>query len=82
MNYTFVLASIPIEVEFRAVKTLRLTVYPPDGRVMITAPAGTHRDAIGKFAASRIAWIEKHRGRFLSHSKLSPSLQNRSVVFI
>ena len=82
MNFTFELASIPIEVEFKTVKTLRLTVYPPDGRVSITAPTGTHRDAIGKFAASRIAWIEKHRERFLSHSRLSPSLQNKSTVYV
>jgi len=39
-TFTFVLADIPFEVEYRNVKTLRLTVYPPDGRVKISAPPG------------------------------------------
>jgi predicted metal-dependent hydrolase len=74
--------AIPIEVEFRNVKTMRLTVYPPDGRVKVISPIGTSREDIRKFAASKITWIRKHRERFLNHSKLTASLKNHSTVFV
>jgi len=76
------MADIPIEVEFKNVKTLRLTVYPPDGRVGIVAPIGTSREDIRKFAASKIDWINKQREKFLNHSKVTTSLKNHSTVFV
>ena len=85
--YTFELASIRVEVEYRNVKTLRLTVYPPDGRVKIAAPPGTTRESIGTFAASKIKWIEKHRKKFLNNrtgtkQDLTGSLRNHSTVYV
>jgi len=74
--------AIPIEVEFRNVKTMRLTVYPPDGRVKVIAPVGANREDIRKFAESKIAWIQKHREKFLNHSKLIVSLKNHSTLFV
>ena len=79
--------AIPIEVEFRNVKTLRLTVYPPDGRVKIISPVGTSREDIRKFAESKIDWIQKHREKFLNHSNLNQSkwnvpLKNHSTLFV
>ena len=82
MTYAFELASIPFEVEYRNVKTLRLTVYPPDGRVRIAAPPGTTPEFIRNFAVSKIKWIEKHRERFLNHSKLTSTLRNHSTVYV
>ncbi|MCL2318525.1 MAG: M48 family metallopeptidase [Treponema sp.] len=92
MTYTFEMAAIPFEVEYRPVKAMRLTVYPPDarstevhrtgGRVRIAAPPGTAPDMIKKFAASKIKWIEKHRARFLSQSKLTSPLRNNSTVYV
>jgi len=74
--------AIPIEVEFRNVKTIRLTVYPPDGRVKVVSPIGTSREEIRKFTESKITWIQKHREKFLNHSKLTVSLKNHSTLFV
>jgi predicted metal-dependent hydrolase len=74
--------AIPVEVEFRNVKTLRLTVYPPDGRVRIIAPFRANREDIRKFAASKIAWIQKQREKFINHSKLTASPKNHATVFV
>jgi len=74
--------AITVEVEFRNVKTMRLTVYPPDGRVKIVSPLGTKSEDIKKFADSKIAWIQKHREKFLNHSKLTVSLKNHSTMFV
>jgi len=80
--YTFTLSEIPFEVEYKDVKTLRLTVYPPDGRVRIAAPFGTVHEYIAKFAAAKIGWIEKHREKYLNHSKLSGNLKNHTTVYV
>jgi predicted metal-dependent hydrolase len=74
--------AIPVEVEYKNVKTLRLTVYPPDGRVKIAAPPGTTPEIIKKFAASKIEWIEKHREKILNHSKTNVSLHDHSTVYV
>ena len=82
MSISFYLAAIPCEAEYKNVKTMRLTVYPPDGRVRITAPSGTAPEIIKKFAASKIEWIEKHRQRFLNNSKVTGPLRNHSTVYV
>ena len=84
--YRFVLASITVEVEYRNVKVMRLTVHPPDGRVKIAAPPGTSEESVKRFAASKLQWIEKHRARFLNNAASKPgapeTLRNRSTVHV
>ncbi|MCL2069480.1 MAG: M48 family metallopeptidase [Treponema sp.] len=83
----FDLAGIPVEVEYRKIKNLRLTVYPPDGRVKIAAPAGTTAEYIKKFAASKFEWVKEQRKKIKDNSKKkkakeSPSLKNNSTVYV
>ena len=97
-RYSFVLSvgsAVPVEAEYRNVKVMRLTVYPPDGRVRVVAPSGTAPDVVKKFAASKIKWIEKHRAKFLNDQAdkkqadkstgqpaESGSLRNNSTVYV
>jgi len=74
--------SISFEVEYKNVKALRLTVYPPDGRVKVTAPPGTVPAEIRKFVSSKIDWINRHREKFFNHSKITVSLKNQSTVYV
>ncbi|MDR2070716.1 MAG: M48 family metallopeptidase [Treponema sp.] len=53
-----------IEVAYKPIKNLRLTVYPPDGRVKIAAPQSMTVDFIRNFAVSRLTWIEKQQSRY------------------
>ncbi|MDR2247038.1 MAG: M48 family metallopeptidase [Treponema sp.] len=53
-----------IEVTYKPIKNLRLTVYPPDGRIKVSAPQSMTADFIRHFAASRMAWIEKQQNRY------------------
>jgi len=87
ISFSFELAAIPIEVEYRKVKTLRLTVYPPDGRVRVAAPQGTTAEFIRKFAASKIAWIKNQREKFIKNSngiisRTAGTLRNHSAVYV
>jgi predicted metal-dependent hydrolase len=71
----FKLGDIPIEVEYKPVKHLRITVYPPDGRVRISAPFHTTRESIRDFVVSKLRWIEKHRARLKKHSPRDGDLE-------
>jgi predicted metal-dependent hydrolase len=59
-----------VEVEYKPIKTLRMTVYPPapprspEGRIRVSAPPCTPRQIIQNFVISKAAWIEKHQARF------------------
>ena len=63
MGSIFYLADIPVEVEYRKLKVMRLTVYPA-GRVMIAAPEGTSPVSVRQFAVSKVEWIKKQREKF------------------
>jgi predicted metal-dependent hydrolase len=86
-SFTFMLDAIPVEVEYRKVKNLRLTVYPPEGRVKVAAPFGMTAEYIKNFAASKFEWVKEQRKRILDNSKKqkakeSPSLKNNSTVYV
>ena len=87
ISFSFELAAIPIEVEYRKLKTLRLTVYPPDGRVRVAAPQGTTVEFIKNFAASKITWIKNQRKKFIKNSagiisRTAGTLRNHSTVYV
>ena len=86
-SWSFLLAAITVEVEYRNVKVMRLSVHPPDGRVRIAAPAGTDKESVKRFAASKLQWIEKHRARFLNNAAAAKpgtaeALRNHSTVYV
>lgn len=51
--------NIIIDVEWKKIKNIHLTVYPPDGRVHISAPMSMSIDAIRLFAIDKLDWIKK-----------------------
>jgi predicted metal-dependent hydrolase len=58
------LGDIDVEVRFKEVKNLHLSVHPPSGRVTVSAPVGSNPDVIRAFAATKLGWIRRHRARF------------------
>lgn len=51
--------NIIIDVEWKKIKNIHLTVYPPNGRVHISAPMSMTKDAIRLFAIDKLDWIKK-----------------------
>lgn len=68
--HTIRLGSIEISITRKKIKTLRLTVHPPDGRVRISSPLKASDDYVKKFALSRIEWIKKQQEKFQLQEKL------------
>ncbi|AEF80985.1 M48 family metallopeptidase [Leadbettera azotonutricia] len=76
------LGNIFIEVEYRRMKNMRITVYPPDGRVLAAVPLNTSAELIRGFVVSKLPWIEKHREKFRSNSKAAGSLKEGEKVYV
>jgi hypothetical protein len=64
---------ITVEVTLKDIRTLRLSVHAPDGRVKVSAPAAMPEDLIRTFVLDRLGWIEKHRQRLATReSRAAP----------
>jgi len=58
------LGGITVEVLFKNIRTMRLVVQPPSGRVRISVPWRTPPESVRLFLLSRLDWIRKHQQRF------------------
>ncbi len=57
---------IAVEVTRKDIRTLRLGVHPPDGRVTVSAPMAMTEESIRAFVLARLGWIRKHRQKQLT----------------
>lgn len=57
------IGGIPVDVVFKDIKNLHLSVHPPTGRVRIAAPARMNLDTIRIYAISKLDWIRKQQSR-------------------
>jgi predicted metal-dependent hydrolase len=55
---------ITVDVVFKDIKNVHLSVHPPTGRVRISAPSRMKLDTIRVYAISKIDWIKRHQKKF------------------
>ena len=55
------LGNISVDVVFKDIKNVHLSVYPPTGRVRISAPSHMSLDTIRVFAISKLDWIKRQQ---------------------
>ena len=58
------LGDISVDVVMKDIKNIHLSVYPPTGKVRISAPSHMNLDTIRVFAASKLGWIKKQQSKF------------------
>jgi len=63
---------IAIDVVRKAIKNIHLSVYPPDGRVRISAPKRMSLDTIRVFAISKLGWIRKQQQKIQEQVRETP----------
>ena len=63
---------ISIEVIQKNIKNLHLSVYPPSGRVRISAPSRMGLDTIRLYAISKLDWIRKHQVKLRRQQREAP----------
>ena len=55
------LGDITVDVMLKDIKNIHLSVYPPSGRVRISAPSRMNLDTIRVFAVSKLGWIKQQQ---------------------
>jgi len=63
------LGDLAIEVVFKDIKNLHLSVHPPAGRVTISAPRRMNVETVRVFAISKLAWIKQQRLKILKQDR-------------
>ncbi len=66
------LGDIAVEVVLKDIKNVHLSVYPPSGRVRISAPSRMSLDTIRVFAISKLAWIKQQQEKFRGQERETP----------
>ena len=63
------ISGIIIEVRKKKIKNMYLSVKPPDGRVVISAPISMNRRTIEAFAQSKLEWIKMQKKKYETDAK-------------
>jgi predicted metal-dependent hydrolase len=66
------LGEIGVDVTFKNIKNVHLSVYPPAGRVRISAPMRMNLDTVRVFAISKLGWIKQQQRRLLEQERETP----------
>ena len=66
--------NLELQLQRKAVKHMRLVVYPPDGRVRLSVPMGMSDTQVYSFVLSRLPWIKKQQAYFRARPR-PPVLQ-------
>ena len=74
MSQILKLGDIDVEVIQKDIKNLHLSVYPPVGRVRVSAPRHMSSSAIRVFTLSKLEWIKKQRKKILAQERETPRL--------
>jgi len=66
------LGELNIEVELKDIKNIHLSVYPPNGKVRVTAPARMDLETIRIFLVSKVGWIKQQQKKMLAQERETP----------
>ena len=58
------LSDLSAEIEWKAIKNVHLTIYPPDARIHVSAPLAMTEDAVRLFLITKLPWIGNVCRRF------------------
>jgi len=72
MATTLELGGITLDVVRKDIKNVHLSVYPPTGRVRISAPLRMSLDTIRLFAISKLGWIRQQQKKLREQERESP----------
>jgi predicted metal-dependent hydrolase len=66
------LGDITVDVAFKDIRNVHLSVHPPTGRVRISAPSWMSLDNIRVFAISKLGWIKKQQDQLRAQEREPP----------
>lgn len=69
---TMKLNELDVEIIQKNIKNVHLSVYPPDGRVKVSAPVSMSQDTIRVFVISKLGWIKKQQNKLRAQEREAP----------
>jgi predicted metal-dependent hydrolase len=69
---TIELGEIAVDVVKKDIKNIHLSVYPPTGKVRISAPLRMDLDTIRVFAITKLGWIKSQQKKLREQERESP----------
>src|SRR5437870_12395752 len=66
------LGEIAVDVVQKDIKNIHLSVYPPTGKVRISAPLRMDLDTIRVFAISKLGWIRQQQKKVTEQEREPP----------
>lgn len=66
------LNELDIEVIQKDIKHVHLSVYPPNGRIKVSAPESMCMDNIRVFVISKLSWIKKQQEKLCAQERETP----------
>ncbi len=66
------LGDITVDVVLKDIKNVHLSVYPPTGRVRISAPKRMSLDILRVFAISKLDWIKQQQAKLREQERETP----------
>ncbi len=66
------LSDLSAEIEWKAIKNVHLTIYPPDARIHVSAPLAMTEDAVRLFLITKLPWIRQRVSQILDQNRQTP----------
>lgn len=61
--------SVEVELRFKAIKNLHLSVHPPFGKVTVSSPDFYDLDKVKIYLATKLAWIKREQKKIRSQAR-------------
>lgn len=65
-------SDISAEVEWKEIKNVHLTIYPPNARIHVSAPLAMTEEAVRLFLITKQSWIRKQVSLVLDQNRQTP----------
>lgn len=72
MNEIITLGEIEVQVTFKKIKNIHLSVMPPFGHVVVSAPERMDVETVKIYCISRLKWIREQRKFYLEQERETP----------
>jgi predicted metal-dependent hydrolase len=72
MHMQIKLGDFSVDVVQKDIKNIHLSVYPPTGKVRISAPLRMELDTIRVFAISKLSWIKRQQRKLQEQERETP----------
>ncbi|MCB9169979.1 MAG: M48 family metallopeptidase [Flavobacteriales bacterium] len=72
MTEVLSLGDVSVDVIKKDIKNIHLSVYPPTGRVRISAPLRMRTETIRAFAIGKLGWIRQHQRKIKAQPREAP----------